>query len=274
MCGNSNSRKQHWPQSAAASSFVISVKRFCDGQGARCLLPHSKWWNIAPKMDFTESSGHQQIPHPLVKFEPGGETFAVLVLEPKEPGFPQPNSFHYLHRWHGQHDTLAYWSVKNRWHRHARHTWSKSCLPVVLGRMANSSSASMVVTRTFICQRRNWRWDSGGHFLFSATWTSLNEQQLVKATAIIALVLGGKLVLWQQNDQKEDSLHFSVQPGASNHKRLVGTTIKHGAHITVSTEKMGSLHDSKNHDSIRKKKKHMKDKSVLNHMQLSFRFEL
>ena len=28
------------------------------------------------------------------------------------------------------------------------HTWSKSCLPVVLGWMANSSSASMVVTRT------------------------------------------------------------------------------------------------------------------------------
>lgn len=36
----------------------------------------------------------------------------------------------------------------------ARHTWSKSCFPVVLGRMANSSSASMVVTRTFICQRK------------------------------------------------------------------------------------------------------------------------
>lgn len=33
-------------------------------------------------------------------------------------------------------------------------TWSKSCLPVVLGRMANSSSASMVVTRTFICQEQ------------------------------------------------------------------------------------------------------------------------
>lgn len=43
-------------------------------------------------------SRHQQIPHPLVKFQPGGETFAVLVLEPKEPGFPQPNSLYYLHR--------------------------------------------------------------------------------------------------------------------------------------------------------------------------------
>ena len=29
-----------------------------------------------------------------------------------------------------------------------RRPWSKSCLPVVLGWMANSSSASMVVTRT------------------------------------------------------------------------------------------------------------------------------
>lgn len=58
---------------------------------------------------------------------------------------------------------------KHRRHRHARHTWSKSCLPVVLGRMANSSSASMVVTRTFICQRKNWRWNSGGHLLFCVT---------------------------------------------------------------------------------------------------------
>lgn len=31
-------------------------------------------------------------------------------------------------------------------------TWSKSCLPVVLGWTANSSSASMVVTRTFTCK--------------------------------------------------------------------------------------------------------------------------
>lgn len=49
---------------------------------------------------------------------------------------------------------------KHRRRRHAWHTWSKSCFPVVLGRMANSSSASMVVTRTFICRRKkNWRWD-------------------------------------------------------------------------------------------------------------------
>lgn len=31
-------------------------------------------------------------------------------------------------------------------------TWSNSCFPVVLGWMANSSSASMVVTRTLICR--------------------------------------------------------------------------------------------------------------------------
>jgi len=32
------------------------------------------------------------------------------------------------------------------------YTWSKSCFPVVLGWMANSSSASTVVTRTFTCE--------------------------------------------------------------------------------------------------------------------------
>ena len=37
-------------------------------------------------------------------------------------------------------------------------TWSKSCFPVVLGRMANSSSASMVVTRTFSCRSKHWTW--------------------------------------------------------------------------------------------------------------------
>lgn len=45
------------------------------------------------------------------------------------------------------------WTDRRR--RHVRPTWSKSCLPVVLGRMANSSSASIVVTRTFIYQRKN-----------------------------------------------------------------------------------------------------------------------
>lgn len=29
--------------------------------------------------------------HPLVQLQPGRETFAILVLEPKEPGFPQPD---------------------------------------------------------------------------------------------------------------------------------------------------------------------------------------
>lgn len=86
---------------------------------------------------------------------------------------------------------------KHRSRRHARHTWSKSCLPVVLGRMANSSSASMVVTRTFICQRGKRKWTLRFRRTLSVLchWTSLNEQQLVKATAIIALVLRGKLVL-------------------------------------------------------------------------------
>lgn len=50
MCGNSNSRRVHWSQSAAASSFVISGRSFCDGQAARChtealLL---KWNSLIP----------------------------------------------------------------------------------------------------------------------------------------------------------------------------------------------------------------------------------
>lgn len=36
-------------------------------------------------------------------------------------------------------------------------TWSKSCLPVVLGWIANSSSASMVVTRTLIFEGKKKR---------------------------------------------------------------------------------------------------------------------
>lgn len=50
----------------------------------------------------------KQPPHPLVELEPGGETFAVLVLEPKEPGFPQPDSLHYLHTGQGQHDAHTF----------------------------------------------------------------------------------------------------------------------------------------------------------------------
>lgn len=122
---------------------------------------------------------------------------------------------------HKQHIQLR----TNRRCRPHRPTWSKSCLPVVLGRMANSSSASMVVTRTFICQRKDSRWNSGGHVALCQQ-TCVKEQRSMKATAIFEFVGGGNLVLWRQNDQKEDSLHVSVQPGASNHKRLVGTTIK------------------------------------------------
>lgn len=41
------------------------------------------------------------------------------------------------------------------------HTWSKSCFPVVLGWKENSSSASMVVTRTLTCnqKKRGEVWD-------------------------------------------------------------------------------------------------------------------
>lgn len=39
---------------------------------------------------------HKHCPYPLVQFEPGGEAFAVLILEAKEPGFPQPDGLHYL----------------------------------------------------------------------------------------------------------------------------------------------------------------------------------
>lgn len=61
---------------------------------------------------------------------------------------------------------MTWWShtslLKHLFDRKAQCTWSKSCLPVVLGSMANSSSASMVVTRTFICQRKHSHWDTEG----------------------------------------------------------------------------------------------------------------
>lgn len=37
-----------------------------------------------------------------------------------------------------------------------RPTWSKSCLPVVVDWMANSSSASIVVTRTLTCGEQTY----------------------------------------------------------------------------------------------------------------------
>ena len=43
-------------------------------------------------------------------------------------------------------------------------TWSKSCFPVVVCWMANSSSASIVVTRTFICGKRTLKWRERGGF--------------------------------------------------------------------------------------------------------------
>lgn len=47
----------------------------------------------------------------------------------------------------------VYWSPKNHTSRRpiVFTTWSNSCLPVVVDWMANSSSASIVVTRTFSC---------------------------------------------------------------------------------------------------------------------------
>lgn len=89
--------------------------------------------------------------HPLVQLQPGRETFAVLVLEPEEPGFPQPDGLDDLkHRGSGLESVVPGDKDGNPTPAHC--TWSKSCLPVVLGRMANSSSASIVVTRTFICR--------------------------------------------------------------------------------------------------------------------------
>lgn len=87
--------------------------------------------------------------HPFVQLQPGREPFAVLVLEPEEPGFPQPDGLDDLkRRSSGLESVVPGGTDGNLTPAHC--TWSKSCLPVVLGRMANSSSASMVVTRTFI----------------------------------------------------------------------------------------------------------------------------
>lgn len=87
--------------------------------------------------------------HPFVQLQPGREPFAVLVLEPEEPGFPQPDGLDDLkRRSSGLESVVPGGADGNLTPAHC--TWSKSCLPVVLGRMANSSSASMVVTRTFI----------------------------------------------------------------------------------------------------------------------------
>jgi len=41
-------------------------------------------------------------------------------------------------------------SKKKNYQQVYTHTWSNNCFPVVLGWMANSSSASIVVTRTLI----------------------------------------------------------------------------------------------------------------------------
>lgn len=53
---------------------------------------------------------HKHYPHPLVQLEPGGEAFAVLILEAEEPGFPQPDRLHYLNIQIS--NTIKYMSVK------------------------------------------------------------------------------------------------------------------------------------------------------------------
>ena len=75
----------------------------------------------------------------LIKFQPGLVALAVRVLQPEEPDLPQPYRFHHL-------SNMIFEPFSNLL---CMFTWSKSCLPVVLGWMANSSSASIVVTRTF-----------------------------------------------------------------------------------------------------------------------------
>lgn len=234
----SQRRREQWQKTA------ISVRSFNDGEGSRCLWSRSNWWNSDPKMVSIWSSRHKHIPHPLVEFEPGGETFAVLVLEPKEPGLPQPDSLYYLHTWHEQHHGLAHLSV-DRQTPPSRSTYlvkelfasgagqdGKLQLSIHRG-YPNIYLPEKTLTLRF---RRT--------LCALCDWTCVKEQQSVKATAIIEFVLRGNLVLWQQNDQKEDSLHVSVQPGASNHKRLVGTTIKTWSpHYSLNWED-GFFHES------------------------------
>lgn len=97
-------------------------------------------------------------PHPLVQLKPGGEAFTVLILQAKEPGFPQPDRLHYLNIRNRNTYIIVCLSVCliACLVGDAQYTWSNSCLPVVLGRMANSSSASIVVTRTLICHRKKF----------------------------------------------------------------------------------------------------------------------
>lgn len=107
--------------------------------------------------------------HLLVEFQPCGETLCVLILESKVPNLPQANSLNNLQaqeRIEGGQDQKTNKSTKGCTSSSGQtrvcssyckcssggqtHTWSNSCFPVVLGWMANSSSASIVVTLTLI----------------------------------------------------------------------------------------------------------------------------
>jgi len=54
--------------------------------GGGGVSPHEGWMKFTIRLS----------PHPLVQLEPGGEAFAVLILEAEEPGLPQPDRLDYL----------------------------------------------------------------------------------------------------------------------------------------------------------------------------------
>lgn len=144
-------------------------------------------WKLVKVKSEGSSSWHKQTPHPLVQFEPGGETFAVLVLEPKEPGFPQPDSLYYLCTWHGQHDPLA---------SRLADTQTQPSRSTYLVKEVFASGAGQdgkLQLSIHGCYSNIYLPEGGKKWTlrFRRTlpvlchWTSLSEQQLVKATAII-----------------------------------------------------------------------------------------
>lgn len=200
-------------------SFKTLVRSLNDAEGSCCLQSHSNWWNIDPKRVFFLSGRHEHTPHPLVEFEPGGETFAVLVLEPKEPGLPQSDGLHYLHTHTTQHTHLA----EDKQTLPLR--WAYLVKELFAGGAGQDGELQLSVhgcyANIYLPEKRLTL-----KLVTLGALSCVKEQRSMKATAVFEFVVGGNLVLWWQNDQKEDSLHVSVQPGASNHKRLVGTTIK------------------------------------------------
>lgn len=118
-----------------------------------------------------------RIAHLFIELEPCRETLRVLVLESKVPNLPQPDGLNdlkykrkcYLYMFQYFWEQLKkvkeqiwlqlkfpslqsgnYKMMKVKSKMSKSQTWSKSCFPVVLGWMANSSSASIVVTLTLI----------------------------------------------------------------------------------------------------------------------------